>query len=60
MWVALGKESEKIYAKGDYRMEVLRKINKKYPYKYSDRFEEKIIEENVLPEPLILTKGAIK
>ena len=56
MWVAIGMKSEKIYAKGDYRMEVLRKINKKYPYKHSDHFKEKIIVENVLPEPLILTK----
>ena len=56
MWLAIGKESEKIYAKGTHKVDVLRTLNEKYQYKRSKRYSVRVTKEQVLPEPLLLVK----
>ena len=56
MWVAVGEITGKIYAKGKFKIDVLRKLNKKYPYKRGEYRNRKLTNDSVYPEPLLLTK----
>ena len=56
MWMAVGYESRKIYAKGKTKAECFRILQKKYPYKKSERSKRTNTDQPVYKEPLIITK----
>lgn len=56
MYWAVGLDSGKIYAKGRFKNDCLRKLNKQYPYKTRKGYSV-AIDKPVLPEPIILRKG---
>ena len=56
MWVASGKKTGKIYAKGKYKADVLRELQKKYPYKKNKYQINRLDPSAVYPEQLIIVK----
>mgnify|MGYP001279737521 CR=1 FL=1 len=60
MFLAIGLESEKVYAEGERKADVLRELNEKYPYSYSRFFgtESKFMVDNqsVLPETILIKR----
>lgn len=54
MWVAVGYESKKIYAKGATKADCLRFLQKEYPYKTAKR--KTVTGVPVFEEPLKIIK----
>ena len=56
MWVAVGRVTNKVYAEGKYKIDVLRTLQKEYPYVFSEHGNYRQTSKPVYPESLRLVK----
>lgn len=60
MYLAIGRNTQKVYAQNKHKACVMRELEEKYPYPTGDGQKSKVIKnsEMIYPEPLLIVRVA--